>query len=383
MKESDNMLLKIIFQDICYFIMKKPLIFFLYLIALIAGEFTVIYISAILDRSFTDEIMAKTPYIVMFSKPQPSNSVYDILKKYRIDNQKDSSVYIFNNDSFVYNEKYIHMTARDEDPRVIEEKYSYTKTPNVPGIIGYRENGRLKSPKTLYISGRGFEDNDNDKNNILVSDNLYTFIENESITLDNMKFNVIGVRVGFSYIDNSFLLDYNRFNQLNIPVKAVQIIFAYAPMSDFINKMSDEFSVFDPSSEILKGDTFGIQTIISFLKNVFLNILVILAVFLSCLSLVSCWFQANKRIIGIYSLCGAKKSRLSFLIYFQNFLYILFTYLISAVIFLFLSGTNYKRFVMHPNFMLIILCFIFLIMISTCFIFLLRRKDINSIVEII
>jgi hypothetical protein len=367
--------------------MKKPLIFFLYLIALIAGGFTVIYISAILDRSYTDEIMAKTPYIVIFKKAQPSNSVYDILKKYRIDNQKDSSVYIFNKDSFVYNEKYIRMTARDEDPRVIEEKYSYTKTPTVPGIIGYRENGRLKSPKTLYISGRGFEDNDSVKdkneNNILVSDNLYTFIENESITLDNMKFNVIGVRVGFSYIDNSFLLDYNRFNQLNVPVKAVQINFAFAPMSDFINKMSDEFLVLDSKSVILKGETFGIQTIISFLKNMFLNILVILAVFISCLSLVSCWFQANKRIIGIYSLCGAKKNRLSFLIYFQNFLYILFTYLISAVIFLLLSNTNYKRFVMHPNFMLIILCFIFLVMISTCFIFLLRRKDINSIVEII
>ena len=117
------MLLKIVIQDICYFIRKKPLIFFLYIVALIAGGFTVIYISAILDRSYTDELMVKTPYIVIFSEPQSSNLVYDILKKNQIDIQKDSSVYIFNEDACEYNMLYIQVTARKEDFQTIEKKY--------------------------------------------------------------------------------------------------------------------------------------------------------------------------------------------------------------------------------------------------------------------
>lgn len=129
--------------------------------------------------------------------------------------------------------------------------------------------------------------------------------------LGNREYKIVGVLKG-DY--NSLIIPYKTFLRADYPINAIHCTFSRKLTSKEIDYLKRELSSITNLYEIDMPSKVDINLVSAFIIFIFLIVSIQLFAMINIVSLFKFWLTANSKKYSIYSLCGANKSKLNFII---------------------------------------------------------------------
>ncbi len=213
------------------------------------------------------------------------------------------------------------------------QSYENIEVPNSLGIVGRYtvNNPNLKS-------GKWFDENDISQNNIVISHGIIVPDGGNILSIDGIKYNVIG-SISDSYYPNCVFMEINSFLSSEKSVAAIIITLNQVPDAAQIAGMESDLRQLDENLEFFAPSVSAnnIDILMSFLRLLTVPILIIIFSFVSIFSLYRFWLVQCRKTHAVYKICGAKNS--TFTLYL-----ILEIVIITAVGFIIGTGAFYLIF---------------------------------------
>lgn len=355
-----DMLKTIILKNIRDFAVNKTVLFIFFIFTFIVVSFSMNFVLNILGRSFILNDNVGTKYFFEFATPQELSYVNDCMKKSGL---YPSTVFYMNEISA---KKVSFQTQKIKNSDLYLILMTGTKLEENDSLGVYvRSSSSIYRPDNrLLVYGRKLNKADQGENNATISYHLSGYVEDSTITVDDITYSVVGCVQEATAPDlSSICVSEETFNKNGYLVKKVYCIFDISPLGGSVEKFESQFDaeMIGSSKSSLNG--FGLHTVIAMLTNGGLYLFVFAFIIISIIGIFNCRMTALNRTYSIYRFCGMTKFCKMIAIVIEMFVYIFISYSIGTVLFYIILNSGYKKYIYFPhpamiiaNFIIIFVC---------------------------
>lgn len=342
-------MLKLVFLNIKDFVRNKTVIFVLFIFTLILISFASLFIMNECTRELLNSTGISSDYYVEFNEPVEFSEIQTALKKSFLD---PSYGYYLNTTAAQYN-KFKVLSELKNDGRI---NFSMAVsgdvlTENEPiGIFAEKNNSYYKVSQEEVSSGRYLNKSDNGKDRAFISVSLDQYVESGFITVDNVRYEVVGVcRGGVQLYNNSILVDVETFVNNDNLVSAFVAKYKIPPLKSGISRFEEYFGDNIKNSCSNQMVYFSLSFVVAALKICAFYILILFVLFSGLLGIFYCWLRSGKRNYLIYSFCGMGDVEKKFCMTLEMLIYLTVSNVIGFSVYYVLLNCNYKLYIYYPH----------------------------------